>query len=137
MCSLNEAELIETFQTYVSLLDSQIFGFISLLSGFIVLSYFVADKLTSMLTGILIALYTIASGIFIARMAFLRRDFAALHAHILDLQASGAIDAPWFGSNPHWASEVISYLIWGVTFGGYLGSVLFFFVQRKQKLNQA
>ncbi len=137
MCSLNEAELIETFQSYVSLLDSQILGFISLLSGFIVLSYLVADKLTSTLIGILIALYTVASGIFIARMAFLRRDFAALHAHILDLQASGAIDVPWFGSNPHWASEVISYLIWGVTFGGYLGSVLFFFVQRNRKLNQA
>lgn len=130
---MTEAELIETFQNYLSLLDTELFGFISVLSGFIVVSYLVADKLTTLLTSIVITLYTLACGVLITRIVLLRRDFVELHAYIVEQQSSGTIDMPWFGTNPPWASEILNYLMVGVTVGGYVGSVLFFFFQRRSK----
>jgi hypothetical protein len=130
---VTEADLIQTFLYYTELLDAEILAFISVLSGFIVVSYLVADRLTAALATIVVTLYTLACGIFIVRMIFLRRDFSALHSHIVELQASGSIEMPWFGSNPPWGSEVISGLIWAVSVGGYAGSVLFFFVQRNAR----
>ncbi|HEY5647650.1 MAG TPA: hypothetical protein VIS76_16995, partial [Pseudomonadales bacterium] len=99
---MTEAELIETFQNYLSLLDTELFGFISVLSGFIVVSYLVADKLTTLLTSIVITLYTLACGVLITRIVLLRRDFVELHAYIVEKQSSGTIDMPWFGTNPPW-----------------------------------
>ena len=134
---MTEADLIQTFQNSTELLDSEIFGFISVLSGFLVLSYLAADKLTAALTAIVVTLYSLACGIFIVRIVFLRRDFSALHAYVVEQQATGAIEMPWFGSNPPWASEVISFLIWAVTVGGYAGSLMFFFFQRKGRKSDA
>ena len=128
---MTEAELIEAFQSYLSLLDTELFGFISVLSGFIVVSYVVADRLTAFLTGIVITLYTLACGVLITRIVLLRRDFVELHAYIVEQQSIGAVDMPWFGTNPPWASEVLNYLMVGVTIGGYVGSVLFFFFKRR------
>lgn len=128
---VTEAELIETFQNYLSLLDAQLLGFISVLSGFIVVSYLVADKLTPFLTGIVITIYTLACGVLITRMLLLRRDFIELHTYIVEQQAAGKIGMPWFGTNPPFVSEILNYLMIGVTVGGFFGSVLFFFFQRR------
>ena len=128
---MTEAELIQTFQNYIELLDSEIFGYVGVLSGFIVLSYLVADKLTATLTVIVVTLYTFACGILIVRIVLLRRDFSALYGYIMEQKASGAIEVPWFGSNPSWLAEVVSFLIWAVAIGGYTGSIVFFFYQRK------
>ena len=128
---MSEAELIEVFLNYVALLDSQLLGYISVLSGFIVVSYFAASKLTTVLAGIVVTLYSLTCGLFLTRIVFLRKDFVELHMFIVEQRSAGVIDIPWFGTNPPWASEMLNYLMIGVTVGGYLGSVLFFFVQRR------
>jgi hypothetical protein len=127
---VSEAELIEVFLNYVALLDSQLLGYISVLSGFIVVSYFAASKLTTVLAGIVVTLYSLTCGLFLTRIVFLRKDFVELHMFIVEQRSAGVIDIAWFGTNPPWASEMLNYLMIGVTVGGYLGSVLFFFVQR-------
>jgi hypothetical protein len=134
---VSEAELIEVFLNYVALLDSQLLGYISVLSGFIVVSYFAASKLTTLLAGIVVTLYSFTCGLFLTRIVFLRRDFVELHMFMVEQRSANVIDIPWFGTNPPWASEMLNYLMIGVTVGGYLGSVLFFFIQRGRACREA
>lgn len=80
----------------------------------------------------MIALYSLACGVLITRIVLLRRDLVELHKYIVEQQSVSAVEMPWFGTNPPWATELLNDLMIGVTIGGYIGSVLFFLYQRRE-----
>ena len=96
------------------------------------MSYFVANKLTVPLTTIVLALFTTICGILDARLILPRDDFQSLYLYILRQKGAGNIDLPWFGTNPEWAVQILTYLFYAVTVGGYVGCLAFFFYQRSE-----
>jgi hypothetical protein len=127
---MNEADLIATFHGYLAAIDTLFFGYVSVLSAFLIMSYLVADKLTAILTTIVLALFTAVCGVLITRLSFLRNDFESLYSYIIQQKASGNIDLSWFGMNPELGTQILTYLVFVVTVGGYLGCIAFFFFQR-------
>ena len=74
---MTEAELITAFQGYLGEINAVLFGYISFISGFLIMSYLVANKLSKFLSIIVLALFTTASGVLILRLLFLRNDFSS------------------------------------------------------------
>ena len=130
---MTEAEAIAAFQGFLAQIYVLIFGYVSLLSGFLVMSYLVAHKLTSSLVSIIVALFTAVCAVLIINLQFLRNDFSSLNTYILEQMASGNLDLPWFGNNPSWASGIVTALLSIATVGGYFGCLVFFFVQRRSR----
>jgi hypothetical protein len=97
--SMTEAELITAFQGYLGEINAVLFGYISFISGFLIMSYLVASKLSNLLSIIVLALFTTASGVLILRLLFLRNDFSSLYQYILQQIQAGKLELPWIGSN--------------------------------------
>lgn len=129
---MSEGEVIEAFRDYALMVDSLLFGYVGVLTAFLVMSYFTAHKLTKFLSVIVLGLYTLTCGMLITRLTFVRNDLQALHAFILEQQATNELYAPWFGTNPSWGPVLVTWLIWAVTAGGFFASVGFFLVRRRQ-----
>jgi hypothetical protein len=129
---MTEAESIAAFQGYLSEINSILFGYIGLLSGFLIMSYLVADKLSKFLSAIVLALFTTASTVVILRLFFTRNDFTSLYQYILQQTRSGNFDLPWFGTNPAWGPQIITYMEIATTVGGFLGCIAFFLFQRRR-----
>ena len=130
---MTEAELVAAFHSYLAAVDSEMFGYVSLLSGFLVMSYLVAVKLNAILAWIVLLLFTATCGVIVTRLSFLRTDFESLYSYILQQKNAGTIDLPWFGTNPAWGPQILGYLMFAVTVGGYLGCIAFFFFQRRNR----
>lgn len=60
---MNEAELVAAFQGYIALPNQLFFGYVRLLSGFLAMSYLVADKISSFLASISVPLFSIVSAL--------------------------------------------------------------------------
>ena len=128
---MSEAELLSTFLGYLSEIDAVLFGYVGLMSGFLVMSYLVAEKLPSALSAIVIFLFTVVSGVLIFRLVLLRRDSRALLRYIFEQKEAGSLDLPWFGLNSPLAQQVVTYLEVMATLGGFLGCVAFFLYRRR------
>ena len=128
---MSEAELIEAFLDYNSEVNTVLFGYVGVISAFLVLSYLVADKLPRVLAAIVLSLFTAASGVMISRLLLLRNDLEALYLYLLQHMASGNLDIPWFGSNPAWAPGVLTVFELGATVGGFFACIGFFVYQRR------
>ena len=128
---MSEAELIEALQGYIGESNTILFGFVSLVSAFLALSYLVADKLSRAMAAIVLGLFTVTSSLFVFRLFLLRTDLAALFAHIAQGQASGELDLPWFGLTPEWSPRVNGYLELAATMGSFVACVVFFVYQRR------
>ena len=68
---MTEAELITAFHGYLGEINAVLFGYISFVSGFLIMSYLVASKLSRLLSTIVLVLFTTASGVMILRLLFL------------------------------------------------------------------
>ena len=128
---MSEAELYASLHLALGATTSILFGYMSLISGFLFMSYLVAHKLNAFLASIVIALFSIASALLITRMAFFRSDASAIISYMQEQKQSGNLDLSWWGTVPAWAAPVIGGLEVAVTVGGYLGCLAFFFYQRK------
>ena len=106
---MTEAELIASFHGYLGEINAVLFGYISFISGFLIMSYLVASKLSRLLAGIVLLLFTTASGVLILRLTFLRNDVTSLYQYILQQVQSGQVDIPWIGTNPNWGTQLITY----------------------------
>lgn len=134
---MTEAELIAAFQGYLGEINAVLFGYISFISGFLIMSYLVAGKLSKFLSAVVLALFTTASGVLILRLLFLRNDFTSLYQYILQQTRSGSLDLPWIGTNPHWGTQLLTYLEVATLVGGFIGCIAYFLVQRrKQSVNR-
>ena len=130
---MTEAELIASFHGYLGEINAVLFGYISFISGFLIMSYLVASKLSRLLAAIVLVLFTAASGVLILRLIFLRNDFSSLYQHILEQARTGQADLPWIGTNPGWGTILLTYLEVTTLIGGFVGCVAYFLVQRRKQ----
>lgn len=128
---MSEAELFTAFHASLAAANSVLFGHISLMSGFLIMSYFAADKLSPVLATIVIALFSAASCLLIFRVFLNRNDAEAIVAYMLEQKQAGSLELSWFGVNPPWTVGATTLLEIAVVLGGFLGCLVFFFYQRR------
>ena len=126
---MTEAEIFTAFSNLAATYSTLFFGFVSLMSGFLIMSYLAANKLPMTLASIVLALFSMVSGSLIFRMNLTRNNIEALMSHVVEQKAMGNLDLPWFPLNP--AGSAVAYLEIAATVGGFIGCIVFFFYQRK------
>jgi hypothetical protein len=131
--SMTEAELITAFHGYLGEINSVLFGYISFISGFLIMCYLVASKLSKLLSLIVLTLFTTASGVMILRLLFLRNDFSSLYQYILQQTQSGHLELPWIGTNPAWGTQLLTFLEVATLVGGFVGCIAYFILQRTKQ----
>jgi hypothetical protein len=130
---MTEAELIAAFHGYLGEINAVLFGYISFISGFLIMSYLVASKLSKLLSTIVLALFTTASGVLILRLLFLRNDFSSIYQYILQQTQAGNLELPWIGTNPAWGTQLLTYLEVATLVGGFVGCIAYFLSQRTKQ----
>ena len=118
------------FLAYLEISNQLVFGYVSILSAFLIMSFFAADKLNKWLMALVFILFTTICAIIVIQLNFTRADMASLYSYLLTLEST---DSEWFGSNPGWAPAVLTTLLNIITFGGYAGCIAFFLYQRSSK----
>ena len=128
---MTEAEAIEALTAYIGGVNDVYIDYISVVSAFLIMSYFAAHKLNKYLLCIVLILFTIVAGNLIFSLFLQNNDLDHLYAYIIEQKNSGAFDLPWFGMNQEWASPALTVLEVLSTLGGYIGCMFFFFYQRR------
>jgi hypothetical protein len=128
---MNESELISAFHGSVELNSQVFFGYISLMSGVLVLAWLAAHKLPSVLAAIVVTLFSVVSALLVFRIYLNGSDAAALMSHMMAQQALGNMNFAGFGSNPLGATPIVMALEMLSTVGGFLGCITFFFYRRR------
>ena len=108
------------------------FGYFSLVFGFLVMSHLAARRLSSKLVAVVLGLYTLASLVIVLNFYALNVDLDNLYRYMLEQKISGAYDLAWFGMNPLWVPRSLTVLQVLLGLGGSLGSLFFFFHSRKE-----
>lgn len=127
---MNEAETIAAIQGFIGLTNQLFFGYVSLLSGFLVMSYLVADKISPFLAAIGVALFSIVSVLLLFGIFLSRNNAEGLLEYLRTQAQRGELDLAWLEANPTWAGDVMTVLYILATFGGYLASIVYFFYSR-------
>lgn len=127
---MSEAELIGVLQGYLSETTQLVFGFISIMSGFLIMSYLAANKIPRPLVFVVIALFSSVSAVLMVRLFLIRTDTRYLIAYIHEQKGLGNLDLPWFGYNPSWAPLILGYIEIIAILGGFIGCIVFFFYKR-------
>ncbi len=109
-------------------------GYVSILSAFLVVSYVAAQKLNKLLSSLVVALFSLVSLMLIIQINFIRNDFTELNRYLSRLKDIDPDSLIWFGTNPLWMVEVLTYITNTVLFGGFIGCIGFFLYQRQAKL---
>ena len=106
------------------------FGYFSIVSAFLVMSYFVAEKLSTAHAVILLLLFTLSSAFLVINFYALNVDLDNLYVEMLSKKEQGIYELAWFGANPVWVPQSLTILQTLIGLGGYLCSVAFFYFQR-------
>lgn len=128
---MSEAELFSAFHASLNAANTVLYVYLSLISGFLLLSYLVADKLNGLLASIVVSLFSATAGLLIFRMVLNRNDAHAIMNYMFEQKALGKFDLQWLGVNPAWTGDITVFLELAVTIGGFLGCIVYFFYQRK------
>ena len=128
---MNEYEAYDTVMSIASQTFNLMFGYFSLVFGFLVMSHMAAKKLSSRLVVVVIGLYTLASLFININFYALNVDLDNLYSYMLNQKLSGVYDLTWFGMNPLWVPKSLTVLQVILGLGGYFGSIFFFFHSRK------
>ena len=112
------------------------FGYFSIISAFLVMSYFVADKLSTAHSYILLVLFTLSSAFFIINFYALNLDLDNLYIEMITKKDQGVYELEWFGGNPIWVPQVLTLLQTLIGLSGYVCSIAFFIFQRQKRLSQ-
>lgn len=128
---MTEYEAVMTFREFLGESNSLLFGYVGLISTFLVMSYFAAVKLNNFLATIVLTLFSVVALLLVFQMYLINIDIDNLYAHIYSQKASEAYNLLWFGHNPVWAAQLLSVLQVLSTFGGYIGCLVFFFYQKR------
>lgn len=131
---MTEYEAYDIIMSIASQTYSLMFGYFSLVFGFIVMSHLAANKLSGRLVAVVIGLYTLASVVIVLNFYALNVDLDSLYVFMLDQKANGTYELPWFGMNPPWIPKSLTMLQVLLALGGYSGSIFFFFSSRKKPL---
>ena len=125
-------EAFSLFNEMVGNLNTILFGYISILSAFLVMSYFAAQRLSTILMVIVLVLFTATCFTFILQVNLIKVQMASLYEHMLYLKAGGDLSLEWLGNNPSQSVNFLTIFHNTITVGGYLGSTIFFLYQRYQ-----
>ena len=109
------------------------FGYFSIISAFLVVSYFAANKLRTAHSNILLILFTLASAFLIINFYAINVDLDNLYADMIMKKEQGTYELSWFGENPLWVPRTLTFLQTLIGLGGYLCSVVFFYFQRQSR----
>jgi len=129
---MTEYEAYDTLMSLASGSYNLMFGYFSLVFGFLVMSHMAAERIPGQLVSVVIGLYTLASVVIILNFYALNVDLDNLYLHMLESKASGVFDLSWFGMNPAWVPQSLSIMQVVLGLGGYFGSIFFFFHTRKK-----
>jgi cellobiose-specific phosphotransferase system component IIC len=130
---MSEYEAVYLFRELIADLHESMFGYISLLSAFLIASYLIAHKLRTILMIVFLSLYTLFALNFVFQFLMMSTDAVSLYDYIMQQKKAGTYDLEWFGKNPAWAGYLATTLRIGVAAGGYIGSIIFFFYRRHNK----
>ena len=125
-------EAFSLFNEMVGNLNTILFGYISMLTAFLVMSYISAHRLSTLLVVLVLVLFTAACFTFILQVNLIKVQMASLYEYMLHLKAEGDMSLQWFGNNPSQSVNFLTIFHNIVTVGGYLGSTVFFLYQRHQ-----
>jgi hypothetical protein len=128
-------EAFSLFNEMVGNLNTILFGYISILSAFLVMAYFSANRLSTLLMVIVLILFTATCFTFIIQVNLIKFQMASLYVYMIDLKNAGDLSLEWFGNNPPQSVNFLTIFHNIITVGGYLGSVTFFIYQRSQDRN--
>lgn len=128
--AMTEAELIAAFQGYVTLTNQLFFGYVSLLSGFLMMSYLVADRISSFLAWISLGMFSLVSFLLLFGMHLSQNDAEQLVTFMREQAQLGQLDLLWLGRNPPWAANVMYALYVVAIPGGYIASIVYFYYKR-------
>jgi hypothetical protein len=126
-------EASELFLLYLNTYFQFMLGYVGILSGFLVMSYAAADKLNTVLSILVVALFSLVSLMLLIQINFLRNDFEGLNRYLYDIQAIDPASMVWFGSNPLWVVSILTLITNTVLFGGFVGCIGYFLYQRNEK----
>lgn len=129
---MNEYEGVSLVLEYTNTSIQLVLAYTSILSAFLVMSYLAAHKLNMVLTCCVLILFSMICFLLIFQIYHVRNDLGHLVTYLLEKQAEGSNDLPWFGHNAAWGATVISILHYLVTIVGYLGCIGYFIYQRKR-----
>jgi hypothetical protein len=130
---MTEYEAYDTVMSIASNTFNLMFGYFSLVFGFLVMSHMAAKKLSNRLVMVVLCLYTLACAVITLNFYALNVDLDNLYSFMLAQKQRGAYDLIWFGMNPLWVPKSLTALQVLLGVGGYFGSVFFFFYRRKKK----
>ena len=117
---------------YINTYNQLMYGYIGVLSAFLVMCFAVAEKLNRILSALVLSLFSLVCVMLIFQMNLVRTDLNGIYQYLLSLKDSNPDSLAWFGTNPNWAVPVLTVITNLVSFGGFIGCVAFFFYQRKQ-----
>lgn len=127
---MTEYEAYDTLMSLASQTYNLMFGYFSLVFGFLVMSHMAARRLSSQLVAVVIGLYTLATLVININFYALNVDLDNLYMYILNQVQAGAFDLAWFGMNPSWVPKSLTVFQILLGLGGYFGSLFFFFHRR-------
>ena len=129
---MTEYESYDALMSIASNSYELMFGYFSLVFGFLVMSHMAASKLSGRLVVVVIALYSLASLYIIFNFYALTTDLDSLYSYMITQKQNGAPGLSWFGQNPLWVPESMTILQVLLGAGGYFGSIFFFMHRRKE-----
>ena len=107
------------------------FGYFSIVSAYLIMSYVAADKLGVLHSYILLVLFTLSSAFLVINFYALNVDLDNLYVDMLLKKEQGIYQLDWFGGDSVWVPKSLTVLQTLIGLGGYICSVVFFFFRRK------
>ena len=134
---MTEYEAYDTVMSIASNTFNLMFGYFSLVFGFLVMSHLAARKLSTELVAVVIGMYTMACLVIVLNFYALNVDLDNLYAYMLDNKMNAVYDLAWFVMNPLWVPQSLTFLQVLLGLGGYFGSIFFFFHSRREPIVDA
>ena len=128
---MTEAEAYELFALIAEHQNQLMFGYFSVVSAFLIMSYFVAEKLDRFLAVIVVGLYSLCCLWFMAGLQAWKTDLVHIYAEMLQKKSDGTFELEWFGHNPDWLASAMNNLQISVSIGGWVISTAYFIYKRQ------
>jgi hypothetical protein len=134
---MTEFEALDLSNQFISETNQLQFGYFSILSAFLVMSYLVAHKLSHVLIVIVLSLFSVFMLNFIAQIYANNAALDSLFIYIAEQKELGNYDLEWWSVDSGFVTPVMYTIIQTLsTFGGYVGAITFFFYQRHRMLSE-
>ena len=127
---MTDFEIVIAYTDVVATGHSLIGNYLTVLFAFLVTSYLAADKVSSSIAYIVLALFSLIAVGMIMEIWIIENDLRGMANLIRERVASGSSDLAWHGSASYGWEERITTLKVPSMIGAYLASVVFFLRER-------